>query len=444
MQLKFLPVFVPLLGLILLAVMGVLYRIEPGLYRTILTTAGMNPFRYPFLDWEYIGAGAKCWKQGVDVYIDDPCDVLNRVHGYSPLWLRATFIPTGRPFTVITGTALDSLFMLSLFVVFKPANWQEVIIFALGATSTMVVFALERANVDVILFLMIVAAGVLQTGPVLGRIASYALLLFAGLLKFYPLIALGTALRERPRIFFSVAITSVLIILAFLYGYWQELAAMSRNIPNGGAFGDLFGATNLLSGIASTVQTFAPVFCESTAFKTIQIAFIVLLLLATAAQAWRFSRNHAFVQGFAALADRDRTFLTIGSALIAGCFFTGQSIEYRGVYLLFLLSGLVALHRLIDTPTMKAKLLHLSLIVVLLMWEGLFRHLLAPEGILSPRMLGPFGLFWLIRELLWWYLAAVMLAVLATFVLKSGMFISVHRRWFRHHRENVRETQPCP
>jgi hypothetical protein len=44
-------------------------------------------------------------------------------------------------------------------------------------------------------------------------------------------------------------------------------------------------------------------------------------------------------RAFASLTRPERVFLVIGSAVIAGCFFAGQSIGYRGVYFLLVVSN---------------------------------------------------------------------------------------------------------
>jgi hypothetical protein len=142
------------------------------------------------MDWEFIGAGIKCWNEGINVYITNPCDLWNRPHNYSPLWLQATFIPTDRAWTMPIGFAFVLAFLISLFWLVKPVNWRELIIFALACMSPMVLYCLERGNVDIIMFMMLVVAGGLSTGPLVSRILSYALILLAGLLKFYPLIVL--------------------------------------------------------------------------------------------------------------------------------------------------------------------------------------------------------------------------------------------------------------
>jgi hypothetical protein len=177
---KMLRCLVPLLGLTLLAIFAELYAIDPTAYYRALARIGIDVWKYPFVDWEYFGPTIKCWNEGINVYITNPCDAVNRPHAYSPLWLRADFIPTNRTWTTPIGLVLVLGFLLSLFLVVKPASWRELIIFALACTSTMVVFALERGNADIIMFIMLVIASVLSAGPLASRILSYALILLAG------------------------------------------------------------------------------------------------------------------------------------------------------------------------------------------------------------------------------------------------------------------------
>jgi hypothetical protein len=116
-------------------------------------------------------------------------------------------------------------------------------------------------------------------------------------------------------------------------------------------------------------------------------------------------------------------FLVIGAALIAGCFFAGQSVGYRGVHLIFVVAGLVAMRRAADTRTTRATLSQALIIVVFLMWEGLFRQAL-PHKVAGPG-LTLFRLFWLIREVLWWRLVALLLAMLVIFSVRSELFATL-------------------
>jgi hypothetical protein len=96
------------------------------------------------------------------------------------------------------GLVLVLTFLLSLFWVVEPVNWRELIIFALACTSSMVVFALERGNTDIVIFIMLVVAGVLSTGPLAKRILSYALMLLARLCQTARNRDPGSAWKRDP------------------------------------------------------------------------------------------------------------------------------------------------------------------------------------------------------------------------------------------------------
>jgi hypothetical protein len=71
----------------------------------------------------------------------------------------------------------------------------------------------------------------------------------------------------------------------------------------------------------------------------------------------------------ASLGGLERTFLVIGSSVIAGCFFAGQSVGYRGVFLLMVVPGVLAISR-IPNPNLRKLGIGTSSVVVLLMWAN--------------------------------------------------------------------------
>ena len=99
--------------------------------------------------------------------------------------------------------------------------------------------------------------------------------------------------------------------------------------------------------------------------------------------------------------------MVIGSAVIAGCFFAGQSIGYSGIFLLLVIPGLLALSRS-GVRELRALCLGSAIVIVLLMWGECLRHALD----------GGFG-FWLLRELGWWWSVRVILTLVADFLRGS-------------------------
>jgi len=74
-----------------------------------------------------------------------------------------------------------------------------------------------------------------------------------------------------------------------------------------------------------------------------------------------------FCAALAPLPRLERILLAIGNAVITGCFFAGQSVGYRGVFLLLATRGLLALSR---SSVREARVVSFvtGVVIVLLMW----------------------------------------------------------------------------
>src|SRR5437763_11346757 len=153
-------------------------------YDGILQSWGIVPFQFPFLDISGWLAAWECARQGIDVISFNPCDMLSRGYGSSPLWLAAAAVPLGVANTTAVGWALDGVFIMSLSLL-PPATRPLELTLVLAATmSTMVVFALERANADILLFIFALAAVFFAEGGLATRLLGYCVALLAALLKY--------------------------------------------------------------------------------------------------------------------------------------------------------------------------------------------------------------------------------------------------------------------
>ncbi len=184
-----------------------LYAIMAGLWLTgahsiysgTLRLLGVEPFSFPFLDTHAVLSAAECKRQGIEVYLSNPCDALGRPHAYSPLWLAIVPGSLGTSATEWVGASLDLVFLLSLTLVLRPRTAGELFIFGAAAVSPMTVYAVERANNDLAVFLLVVCGAIaFHTSAPLPAV-SYGLFVAAGLLKYYPLALLVLAAREGRR-----------------------------------------------------------------------------------------------------------------------------------------------------------------------------------------------------------------------------------------------------
>jgi len=398
----------PLAGLTLFALFAALYLGDRDLYVRIMGLWGVPAYRYPFLDWEGASAFIECWRRGIDVYVSDPCDVRGQVFNYSPLWLEARFVPFGPFWRNATGVGMAVTFFASLYLVFRPKSWGDTALFTLASLSTAVAYGVERANLDLMLFVMIVAAGVLAAGRLGQRWLAYGLILLAGLFKFYPLAALLTAVRERLAIFVGVAALAGAGLCIFVWTYRSQLAALQSNIPGGRYGHDAFGAANLLYLL--------PISSEA-----VRLALLATLAMCAFAMAVSIAREGGFARAFAAIGLSEQSLLVLGAAVIVGCFFAGQSILYRGVFLAPVVAGLIAMRRASDEAHVRRRLAWLTGVALLLMWEGAWDPVPGDS---------PAKTLYLIPEVMWWWVVASLTAVLLVWVAQSPALADL-RRIFR-------------
>ena len=421
----------PAILFIVFAVIVSIHAFAPALYSSLMRIWGVPAFDFPFLDLHAIFSALECKRQGIDVMQTNPCDVLGRPHSYSPLWLAAASIaPIDRHWLAPAGIGLDLLFILSLCRLPVPASAAGTLVLVAAALSPVTAYALERANADLIIFLMVMASAPLWLAPWPRRAASYAIVLLAGLLKFYPLALLILTLREPPKRFLALLATA-LIVIGFFYVYYRaELAEEAQGFSafTMSPFTDAFGFCNLPYGIVALVPTLG-LLTAPLGFgpEIIGHAILAWLLVVLVQRAWRISQDRELGAGLAGIAPGNATFLAVGATLITGCFFAffagHGNVLYRGIYFLMVLPGLLALARAAKQDPARS-LLHQSVALVLfLMWSEFFRRSIDAAVFLVPseRFANTARiLFWAIKELIWWRVIALFCGLLLGFVAESS------------------------
>ena len=194
----------------------------PFLHRN-MNALGIDAWRFPFLDTMGPLSWIECHQKGIDVFVTNPCDPLNRPIAYSPMMLDLPDFGFRVRDTFAIGLSIALAFLATLPFIFRPASLHALMTAFIACLSPAVLFAVERGNFDLLEFALIAAAGLLalRRGPT--RFASYAIFLISGLLKFYPFVLLALSVRERPRVFAAIAALSAAAIFAFGGYYWVDL-----------------------------------------------------------------------------------------------------------------------------------------------------------------------------------------------------------------------------
>lgn len=423
----------PVSALLVFFALSLLYLYgDRGSYFALLEYWGIEPFRFPFLDISGSLAAWECARQGIDVIVADPCDVLQRSYSYSPIWMSWSGIPLGVSDTAAVGWFSGLLFLLSLGILPRPRRPFELILTVVATLSTAVVFAVERANPDILLFILALATALSAEGGLGMRLIGYAVAVLSGLVKYYPFVTLVMVVEERIPVFLSVSIAVVMSLAIFGVAYHDEIVRTLPYIPRGTYIEGMFGAKNVPLQLADVAQA---AFGESAALgNVLAAAFLAFLIAGMVAICRRFTVDGQLSAAMTALADRERSLLVLGSALICGCFFAGQNVWYRAIFLLLVLPGLFAVARAAPARRGRNWAVGTSIATVFLMWEECFRfgieRALKAAGASGPHTAEIHFLFWIFREAVWWWVVAILSAILVEFLRRSAVAREA-TSWFR-------------
>jgi hypothetical protein len=404
------------------AAMAALYNENFLIYLKILYSIGVGPWHHAFIDSDFMYAVKACWQQGIDVYRSLPCDIdpSSRM-AYSPLWMRLPFLPATHAARVPVGVVTDLLLLFSLPLLPPARTIGEAILMSFAVTSSMVAFALERNNVDVWMYLLIVVGVLLFIRSGIARLLAYGILLLAGLLKYYPLFAFGLALKERPGRFLLIALLSSIGVCLFIVFFWDELRQSLPNIPAGLPGSGFQGLVNL--PLAFVTMTWPAGTLSQQERSVITFAIRIGLTVLILCLAGQLARRPGFADAMARMPESHGVWLATGCLVMGGCYAMAQNGGHRGVFLLIVLSGLLSLRRACTMPSMRGTLTGICVTIVPIMWMEALRNwwnMLVQLAPVSPEFqLKSAFLLWTFGELLWLNLERLMIAVLLVFALQS-------------------------
>lgn len=415
----------PAIALLVYLFYWLLYLYGPHeAYLALLRGLGILVWPYPFLDLESVLRAIDCARHGIDVTLPNAC-MVGGAFQYSPLVLKAAALPLSAGQRVPLGLALDGLFLLSLFTLPRPRCWSEFWLLLLAALSSSTLYALERANIDVAIYLLVLAAvQLLLRGP-RARLAGYATLLGAAAIKFYPASLMVLAAYERPRRFGAIALISLAAALLLVISFSSGLDHVVARLPQGTPFHDMFSASRLPLGLALLANGR---YGDHAIGLITRIVSTIFLIGICAMLVRRLVPM--ILPDFRALTLRERFLLVAGSVSIAFCFFAAENVHYREIFLILTLPGLWALERGAKERAFGERFRFTSWVVIGLLWSEFFR-----EGSerLSTAWLGGQAMLaiqldvWVVRELFWWWLVSVLVSITICFLWDAPVLARLRR-----------------
>lgn len=314
---------IPFLTALLAATIWVACFYTPGVW--LLT--GIGEADKPFLDLRHLLAAGQAAQLGLNPHVTNPFDPYLRLYGFSDWWLVSGRLGLTLRDTAWIGTLLLGLMLASTVLLLKPAGWRQGAGLLLVLVSPPVLFLVNRANHDVVVFvLMSLALGCLRRSSGAGRALAILLLAVSAVLKYFPLAAVVILLDARTRREFAgwILLYGLVLVLAWP-SLEQALGIAARHQP-APAWLFAFGAPMLFRNLD---------LAGAAAWGWVAAG---LMLLVVAACWWRSAARQAPpATGEARTLERE---FACGAVMIVGCFLHGSSYLYKMVFALWLLPWL--------------------------------------------------------------------------------------------------------
>ncbi|MBV8480600.1 MAG: DUF2029 domain-containing protein [Actinobacteria bacterium] len=258
----------------------------------------------------------------------NPCDPLDRPANYPSIWLFPSHLGLGPGNTVALGVLTACLFFSAALVVIPRGSGACAgVIYALALCSPSVMLGVERGNADLLIFALIVLTATLLRRSGGGAFVSPLLLLFAAILKLFPILAAPVLLRlpgRRGVVAFGAVILGFGVYALATLGTIREI---QRVVPQTSAYS--YGIKPLGSWASNLFAAYR-IHLGASAWDWIFVG--IAIVAAMAMQPWLWVRLRATVDKSPDLRDLD--FFVMGALIYVTTFSLFESFEYRLVFVL--------------------------------------------------------------------------------------------------------------
>ena len=284
---------------------------------------------------------------------------------------------------------------------------------ACAFVSPAVIFALERANNDIVVWLMALAAVWLALRGSLARAAAYGIAVIAALLKFYPALLLVLLGRER----LGRALAIFLPLAGLIVWVVRRETAQAEHFFHYSAYHtDAFGAWNIAYSLLANRA-------DAPWQKLAMVAMVVTLTAYALSLSVRMVSRFSLLPLIRTLPAWEAWLAMSGASMLIACFFAGPSIVYRAIHLLLVLPAVLSLWRNADSRPARLLLAGVAWVIVWCLWsEATHNHIMQTTrgtDILSETQLALIGIVTGLRELAWWWLISVLIALAGCIGLTS-------------------------
>ena len=287
-----------------------------------------------FSDWNVILNANICHERNYDVYINNPCDPWGRKHVYGTVLLYLPLIDNFPKFySLIFPVIVNLIFIYVSVSLFKFENKIKYFSLFFFVLSPSFILAIERANIDIIIFLILVLIAFNKN-----IILNYFFLILISIMKFYPISLISIFLFEKglKKVFINISLISIIIfgILFFQIDQLKDVINNSKAFKAGGIYSF---SNDALVGYLSNIKI---VMFENNLSWIKYIIFVmtaILPLIITVKIYFKFIFTNKDIQELFINNYYENRLYILSSIIVVCCYFAFSNYIYREIFILGLI-----------------------------------------------------------------------------------------------------------
>ena len=192
---------------------------------------GVPPLSPGFFDLRVVTSGWDCTRDHI-AWPNNPCDPAERPMTYPRIWMAASILGLGEDDTyLIGGLIVVTFFATAILVLPRRASLADALVYGLALCSPAVMLGVERGNVDLALFSVVAAAGLVMRRQPWGPPVASTLILVVAVLKLYPIAAIGMLARLPRRTAVLCVATVGGLFAVYAAATFRDIQTIDRNLP---------------------------------------------------------------------------------------------------------------------------------------------------------------------------------------------------------------------
>ncbi len=110
-----------------------------------------------FIDSFMLTDASECARAGLDPYLVSTFDPIGRLFNYPPIWLSLRHLGVTNAASLWIGLTLAAMTIVAMLMLFRARSWPGMLISFFAVACWPVLFAVERGNIDQVVFFLLVA-----------------------------------------------------------------------------------------------------------------------------------------------------------------------------------------------------------------------------------------------------------------------------------------------